>query len=121
MFEIGRLCVKLAGRDAKGSCLIVDVLDGNFVLVDGQVRRKKCNIKHLEPLQEVVKIKKNASHTEVVKALDSLGIKVTDTKKKEQKERPRRQRRGKAKPMEMETAVQASQIKSEEDKKVKKK
>ena len=26
MIEIGRICVKLAGRDAGGECVVVDVL-----------------------------------------------------------------------------------------------
>lgn len=94
MFEIGRLCVKIAGRDAKGKCLVVDVLDNHFVMIDGQVRRRKCNINHLEPLDNVLKIKKNASHADVVKALDSAGIKVApESKKKEQKEKPVKQRK----------------------------
>ncbi|NTV24217.1 MAG: 50S ribosomal protein L14e, partial [Nanoarchaeota archaeon] len=62
MFEIGRLCVKIAGRDARGKCLVIDTLEGNFVLIDGQTRRKRCNITHLEPLDKVLKIKKGASH-----------------------------------------------------------
>jgi large subunit ribosomal protein L14e len=58
MYQIGRLCVKLAGRDARKKCVIIDVLDNNFVMIDGQTRRKKCNIRHLEPLDKVLKIKK---------------------------------------------------------------
>ena len=50
MFEIGRLCVKIAGRDAGLKCLVVEVIDDNYVLIDGQTRRRKCNIKHLEPV-----------------------------------------------------------------------
>ncbi len=74
--EIGRLCVKLAGRDAGRDCLIVDTIDNNFVLVDGNTRRKKANIDHLELLPQKADIKKGASHEDVVKALEGLGIKV---------------------------------------------
>jgi len=95
MYEVGRLCVKLAGRDAKGRCLIVDVLDNNFVMIDGQVRRRKCNVKHLEPLDHVAKIKKNASHSEVTKVLEAMGFKTVETKKKEQKARPVKIRKSK--------------------------
>ena len=95
MYEIGRLCVKIAGRDARGKCVVVDVLDDKTVMIDGQVRRKKCNTKHLEPLDTVLKIKKGATHAEVVKALNSEGIQVKDTKKKEQKEKPRKKHRAK--------------------------
>ena len=74
--ETGRLCVKLAGRDAGRDCLIVDILDKNFVLIDGNTRRKRANIDHLEFLPRKVDIKKGASHEEVVKALEGLGIKT---------------------------------------------
>ncbi|MFC1691574.1 50S ribosomal protein L14e [Nanoarchaeota archaeon] len=69
MFEIGRLCKKIAGRDARRKCLIVDMIDENYALVDGNVRRRKCNLTHLEPLPQVIKIKKGASHDEVEKVL----------------------------------------------------
>ena len=62
MIEVGRLCVKLAGRDAGKKCIIVDILDDKFVLIDGETRRRKCNIVHLEPLNKVLSVEKNASH-----------------------------------------------------------
>ena len=67
IFEVGRICVKLAGRDAGRKCVIVEELDNHYVLVDGDVRRKKVNICHLEPLEEMLDIKEKAS-TETVKA-----------------------------------------------------
>jgi large subunit ribosomal protein L14e len=85
MYEIGRLCVKTAGRDSRIKCVIVDVLEGHFVLIDGQTRRKKCNIRHLEPLDKVLKIKKNASHEEVVDILKKEGIEVAEKVVKEKK------------------------------------
>src|SRR3989344_6111865 len=85
MFEVGRICVKIAGRDANKKCLIVDVLENNYVLIDGQTRRKKCNIRHLEPLDKLLKIKKNASHEEVAEALGKEGVKIEEKIKKEKK------------------------------------
>lgn len=85
MIEIGRLCLKIAGRDAGRFCLVVDEVDKNHVLIDGQTRRKKCNKTHLEPLDKVVKLKKAASHEEVVKALKELKIEVQEKVKKEKK------------------------------------
>ena len=73
--EVGRLCVKIAGRDAGKECLIVDVTDKNFVLIDGNTRRRKCNIDHLELLPQKADIKKGATHEEVLTALKALGIK----------------------------------------------
>ncbi len=33
--EVGRVCVKLNGRETGLKCVIVDVIDKNFVLVTG--------------------------------------------------------------------------------------
>ena len=89
MIEIGRLCVKIAGRDSGKTGVVIDVLDDNYVLLDGEVRRRKCNIFHLEPLEKHIDIAKNASHKEVMKAL-SLEEKKKKTEKKEKTLRPKR-------------------------------
>ncbi len=47
IFSVGRMCVKIAGRDAGRKCVVVEQLDDVFVLVDGNVRRKKVNVKQL--------------------------------------------------------------------------
>ena len=52
MLTVGRLCIKIAGRDAGKQCVIVDVLDHNKVLIDGLTRRRPCNILHLEPMNK---------------------------------------------------------------------
>ena len=52
MIDIGRVCIKLAGRDAGKKCVIVGILDDKTVMIDGETRRRKCNILHLEPLKE---------------------------------------------------------------------
>ncbi len=74
--ELGRLAVKIAGRDAGKECVVVQVVDKNFVLVDGNTRRRKCNVDHLQFLGQKANIKEGASHDEVAKALQSLGVKV---------------------------------------------
>jgi large subunit ribosomal protein L14e len=81
MLEIGRVAIKIAGRDAGKVAVIVDKIDENFVLIDGNVRRRKCNIKHLEPLDTILKIKKGASTQEVHKAMSLAKIKVEEPKK----------------------------------------
>ena len=93
MIEIGRVCVKLAGRDASKKCVIVDILDSKFVLIDGETRRRRCNILHLEPLTQVVKVKKNASHEEVAKALKEIGVEARETKPKPKSQKPRTKRK----------------------------
>jgi len=56
--EVGRICVKTAGREAGEKCVIVEVIDDKFVEVIGtSVKNRKCNIKHLEPLEQAIEIK----------------------------------------------------------------
>jgi large subunit ribosomal protein L14e len=93
MMEIGRLCVKIAGRDSKKTCVIVDILENNYVLVDGETRRKKCNIKHLEPLNKKLNIKKGSDFKEITKLFKELGIELKEKNSKEAKERPIRKRK----------------------------
>ena len=100
MVEVGKLCVKLAGRDAGKKCVVVEVLDKNFVMVDGETRRRKCNIIHLEPLGEKLKIKSKASHDSVVKAFKEIGIEIKESKKKQAAARPKKARKEKKKPEE---------------------
>ncbi len=93
MIEIGRVCVKLAGREAGKKCVIVDVIDNNYVLIDGDVRRKKCNIKHIEPLDKVIKISKGADHSTIVDEFKKLGVEIKERKSKERKAKPKKQRK----------------------------
>ena len=76
MMEVGRVCVKLAGHEAGRKCVIVDVLDKTYVLVSGpEVKRRRCNIAHLEPLDAKIEISKGASDEEVKRLLEAAGIK----------------------------------------------
>ena len=93
MIEIGRIVVKTAGRDAGRKGVIIDILDEKYVLIDGETRRRKCNIFHIEPLKQTVKIEKNASHEAVAKALDELGLKSMATKPKSKTVKPTKKRK----------------------------
>ena len=97
LFQIGRLAVKLAGRDAGRKCVIVELIDHNFAVVDGDVRRKKVNLKHLEPLTDIVEVKEKASPDEVKKAFEKLGLSVWEKKSKTPTERVRKMKKVKAK------------------------
>lgn len=81
MYEIGRICIKISGRDAGKYCVIVDKVDENYVLIDGDVRRKKCNIKHLEPTEKIIKIKKDVNSRDVKKILYDEGVKIEEKKR----------------------------------------
>lgn len=70
IMEPGRVCVKLAGREAGSKCVVVEAEDKNFVTVVGEgMKKRRCNIKHLEPLEETIKIKKGATDEEIIKSL----------------------------------------------------
>ena len=91
--EIGRIVVKIAGRDAGKKAIIIDILDDKYVLLDGETRRKRCNILHIEPLNQLLKIEKDASHGDIARALKELGIEARQTKPKQKTERPLKKRK----------------------------
>lgn len=69
-YDIGRVCLKLKGREAGARCVIVDVIDRNYVVVAGpEVRRRRVNMSHLVPLDETVSVQRDASDEEVAGAL----------------------------------------------------
>jgi large subunit ribosomal protein L14e len=76
--EVGRICVKVSGREAGRKCVIVDVVDKSFVLITGPkkvtgIRRRRANVNHVEPLQDRVEIKRGASDDEISEALKASG------------------------------------------------
>lgn len=73
--EIGRVCIKIAGKEAGKLCVVVDKLDRNFVIIDSPyVKRRRCNIRHLEPTEHVIKISKGAESKEVEEALKKANL-----------------------------------------------
>lgn len=82
MMDIGRVCVKIAGRDAGLKCVIVKVIDDNYVFVDGETRARKVNINHLEPLDIKIEVPKAATREQILTALKDAGIKLKEPKKK---------------------------------------
>jgi large subunit ribosomal protein L14e len=74
--EVGRICVKVTGREAGKKCVIVDVMDKSFILISGPkkvtgVRRRRANVNHVEPLLDKVEIKRGASDDELESALEN--------------------------------------------------
>ena len=88
IFDIGTVCVKLAGRDAGKRCVIVDTIDDSFVLIDGQTRRRKCNVLHLEPTKQKLSIAKGADSSAGKSALKTIGVEVVDVKSKKAADKP---------------------------------
>jgi len=80
--EVGRVCIKTAGREAGKLCVVVKGVDSTFVMITGPkslttVKRRKCNIAHLEPLDTKISIKSDAADSEV-----EAELKKADTLKK---------------------------------------
>ncbi len=56
--EVGRVCLKTAGREAGEKCVVLEIIDESFVEVVGvSVKNRRCNIRHLEPMDETIDIK----------------------------------------------------------------
>ena len=87
VLEIGRVCVKIAGRNSGKICVVVDKVDKNFVIIDGEIKRKRCNISHLEPLDKILKIKKNASTSEIKELLKKEKLLKEEKKFKREKKK----------------------------------
>ncbi len=76
--EVGRICVKQAGRENGKKCVVIDVMDKSFVIVTGPkkvtgVKRRRVNINHVMPLQDKIEVKRGASDEEVAQVLDAAG------------------------------------------------
>ena len=70
MIELGRVCLKTAGRETGKCCVVVNKIDDKFVLVTGpksltKVKRRRCNVEHLRPLEHRISIKADAKDSEV--------------------------------------------------------
>jgi len=77
--EVGRICVKIAGRETGRKAVVVDLVDDNFIVVTGPksltgVKRRKVNVKHVEILDKKVEVPRGASDEEVLKAIEAAGL-----------------------------------------------
>lgn len=97
LYNVGRICVKLAGRDAGEKCVVLSEAKDGRVLIGGATRRREVNVNHLEPLNETVSVKVGASDSDLSKVLEPLGIKVRVTKAKKVADRPKHMKKVKAK------------------------
>jgi len=76
--EIGRICIKVTGRESGQKCVIVDLIDKNFVLVTGPkevsgIKRRRSNVNHIEVTEDVIDIDRGASDADIVKTLKDAG------------------------------------------------
>ncbi len=76
--EVGRICIKEAGRESCRKCVVIDVMDKSFVLVTGPkkltgIKRRRVNINHVMPTPDKIDVKRGASDDEVSAALQAEG------------------------------------------------
>lgn len=77
--EVGRVCMKIGGRESGKYAVVLKKMNEAFVLITGPkiltgVKRRRCNIEHLEPLPYVLEIKEEAPEEDVVAAFDKAGL-----------------------------------------------
>lgn len=96
VLEVGTIAIKTAGREASRYCVVVKKIDDNFVLVTGPkaltgVKRRRCNVLHLEATPYKLEIKEDASDKEVLdawkqsKLYKKLGLRLPPIYKVEEK------------------------------------
>jgi large subunit ribosomal protein L14e len=69
--EVGRVCIKTAGREAGQKCVIVEIIDEKFVeVVGGSIKNRRCNINHLEPTTQSLELKSDDAE-EIAKQLEA--------------------------------------------------
>ncbi|MBU3905348.1 MAG: 50S ribosomal protein L14e [Nanoarchaeota archaeon] len=78
IYEKGRVCLKIAGREAGNYCVVVEPVDESFVIITGpkeitRVRRRKCNVEHIEPSVHKLNIS-SGSDADVQKAWNDSGL-----------------------------------------------
>ena len=94
MIEPGRICLKIAGREASRYCVIVEIVNDDFVLITGPksitgVKRRKCNIDHIEPTEHKFEIDSKVDDSKIEELwkssglIEKLGIKVPIKRVKE--------------------------------------
>ncbi len=85
VLETGRICIKTVGRESGRYCVVIKKLkdektkSDSFVLVTGPklltgVKRRKCNIEHLEPTQYILEVKEDATDEEIIAAYDKANL-----------------------------------------------
>jgi large subunit ribosomal protein L14e len=71
--ERGRIATKLLGREAGKMCAIVERIDKNYVMIIGpEVRKRRCNIDHLELHDSILEMPEGASDDEFINELTKI-------------------------------------------------
>ena len=77
--QVGRVCMKVVGREAGMYCVVVKPVSKSFVEISGPklltgIKRRKVNISHLEPTQHMLEIKEGATDEDLVAAFEKATL-----------------------------------------------
>lgn len=76
---VGTVCMKVAGRESGAICCVVKPIDKTFIMVTGPklvtgIKRRRCNIEHLEPTEIKLEIKEDATDEEIIEAYKKANV-----------------------------------------------
>lgn len=79
LLDAGRICMKIAGREAGSYCVVLKNVNKSFVLVTGPkiltgVKRRNANISHLEATPYKIDVTENLSDQDVVSAMEKANL-----------------------------------------------
>ena len=80
--DLGQVCEILSGKEKGKICVVIKVENENFVLIDGNVKRRKCNVQHLKSLNKILKIKGNEKTDKIKELMKKEGFEVAGKKVK---------------------------------------
>ena len=77
--DVGTVCMKVAGREGGAVCCVVKPVDKTFVMITGPklvtgIKRRRCNIEHLEPVGIKMDIKEDATDEEIIEAYKKSNV-----------------------------------------------
>ena len=77
--DVGTVGIKIVGREGGMICTVVKKLDKSFVMITGPrlvsgVKRRKCNIAHIEPTNYKLDITEDATDEQIIEAYKKAGI-----------------------------------------------
>ena len=77
--NVGTVCMKVAGKEGGSVCTVIKPFDKTFVMVTGPklvtgIKRRRCNIEHLEPTEIKLDIKEDATDEEIIEAYKKANV-----------------------------------------------
>lgn len=79
LLDAGRICMKIAGREAGRYCVVLKNVNKSFVLVTGPkiltgVKRRNANVSHLEATPYKIEVTENSSDEDIVSAMQKANL-----------------------------------------------